>query len=1067
MSEEAEQVEQYMEQAGRWRRRATLIFLIAMVIAAAVVLPPLINISRYQRQITALMTRSLGRPVQLGSVKLRLLPRPGFVLTNLSVGEAAEFGVEPILSAQTVVASIRLSALLTGKVEVERISLDEASLNLVQSGPGRWNLEQIMMGGLVQGMNQTAPTASQPVFRRQAAAFPYLTATNSRVNVKRGLEKLPYSLVGTQLSFWQESPGVWRLRLRGQPARTDMEMSTADAGDLRLEATLQTLGGRGLYQMPLKVQAEWKEAQLGQLSRLLVGSDQGWRGDLTADLSMQGTADEAQTEARLRATSVRREEFVPASPMDFDFHCGLLYEHTKHAVRNLACNTAIGDGKLLVKADLPGEGGQPEASLTVDQLPLQAGLDMLRTLRSGFAPGVSAEGKVSGAVQLSSAPMVVAKPGVRPAAKAGPVAKTGQALAKSGQVAKAGPANGGAAGFQGEMTISDGSLRGGALSKPLALPKIVLTAAGNPGAGPGNAAEAGLSTRFALALGGVEGGKAAPESGKAAAESGKAAAAGAKAETAAAPVRRQELMVRLLLTAAGYQVGVSGSAAPERLRELVYALGVKRSQAMDSVAGGQADVDGMGVGPWVTSADVPAAAPVQSATPIRGDAQAKGPSAKSGFGAKSGMGVRPGTLATSVMSSMAAVAPGGSDTLTGTVHLHRVAWAAPYLAHAVEFPEAVVSLTGKTASASGSFVYGALTGTASVNGIRNSCAGSECAPEVEIHLGSVDAATIEGALLGAPEKKTLLSPLMDRVRSSQPTPWPDAAVKVEAESLALGPVTMHKAVLAMKLKGKELTLESWQAGLLGGEAKGTGRAGWNGSQLAYTIEGSFSGITGAQLGALLDREDARVDAKASAHADAKAETHGNAEAGAKPASGEDDEEQKAPAGPPATATAGMWAGGPVDGSGKVELSGLTAKELAASAAGTVHFHWVKGAVPVSAAGAAPAGAAAETKTAETGTAGTGTSGTGTFGTGASGTGTAGTGVAGKAAVATRFDAWTGTATIGGGKIVLGSNSLNLGKHAAAVAGSVPFGGAAKFTLAAGKPAETQAEAGAGASPAKK
>ena len=63
MTEDIEQVEQYVQRTSRLRRRATLIFLIAVLIAAAVVLPPLINISRYQREITALMTRSLGRPV--------------------------------------------------------------------------------------------------------------------------------------------------------------------------------------------------------------------------------------------------------------------------------------------------------------------------------------------------------------------------------------------------------------------------------------------------------------------------------------------------------------------------------------------------------------------------------------------------------------------------------------------------------------------------------------------------------------------------------------------------------------------------------------------------------------------------------------------------------------------------------------------------------------------------------------------------------------------------------------------------------------------------------------------
>ncbi|HEY9126969.1 MAG TPA: AsmA family protein, partial [Acidobacteriaceae bacterium] len=706
MSEEASQVEQYLKTTSRLRRRATQIFLIAVIICAAVVLPPFVNISRYQREITALMTRSLGRPVRLSSVNLRLLPRPGFVLNNLSVAEAQEFGVEPILSAESVVASIRLSALLTGKVEVDRINLDNASLNLVQSSPGRWNVEPFMMGGLVQGMNQTAPTAAQPVFRRQPAAFPYLEAHNSRVNIKHGLEKLPYSLTNTQLSFWQESPGVWRLRLRGQPSRTDMEISAGDTGDLRLEGTLQTLPGRGLYQMPLKIQAAWREAQLGQLSRLLLGSDQGWRGDLTADLNIQGTADSAQTEARLRATSVRREEFVPASPMDFDVHCGLLYQHTQRAIRNLACNTGIGGGKLAVKADLPGNSGQPEATLMVDGLPLQAGLDMLRTVRNGFAPNLSADGKVSGELHLNPQQPAPAKPARPSARNAAPATPTQSA-------------------FQGELTITDGALRGGPLSRPISLPRMVLTAAELPASTPGNSPKAALITRFPLPL---------------------SAPAGNKTETAPASspgslnsVHGLELNIRLQLTSNGYEVAMNGSAAPERVREVVYALGVKRTPALDSISGGQADLDGVAGGPWIAPAGSPGGIASQGA-----NSTVDQKTTTQGMAASVSKPVSVKTPARATQASMPI--PGSSDEITGSVRLHHTSWSAPYLAHGVEFSEAVINFARNTTSANGNFTYGALSGTAALTQI--SCTAAGCSPQIEIHLGDADAATIEGALLG-------------------------------------------------------------------------------------------------------------------------------------------------------------------------------------------------------------------------------------------------------------------------------------------------------------------------------
>ena len=143
---------------------------------------------------------------------------------------------------------------------------------------------------------------------------------------------------------------------------------------------------------------EWRNAQLGQLSRLFTASDAGWRGDLTADIAVQGTPEAAQTKARLRATGVRRAEFAPDTPLDFDANCSFRYQHSLNAAHGVNCNTAIGDGRLDLKAELPGKAGPPEAMLEVKAVPLQAGLDLLRTVRSGFAPGIQVKGAVNGSL---------------------------------------------------------------------------------------------------------------------------------------------------------------------------------------------------------------------------------------------------------------------------------------------------------------------------------------------------------------------------------------------------------------------------------------------------------------------------------------------------------------------------------------------------------------------------------------------------------------------------------------------------------------------------------------------
>ena len=202
------------------------------------------------------------------------------------------------------------------------------------------------------------------------------------------------------MSFWQESPGDWRVRLRGQPVRTDLSLEQADTGIVRLEANLRQ--APELRQMPVHLDLEWREAQLGQLTRLLLGSDAGWRGDLTGELHLDGTADAAQIKTRLRATGVHRAEFAPAAPMDFDANCTLVAHFSTRAIDNLLCDSPLGDGHIRLAGKLaegmPGQDGLPSFSVELDRISVAAGLDALRTVRSGLAPGLEATGSASGKI---------------------------------------------------------------------------------------------------------------------------------------------------------------------------------------------------------------------------------------------------------------------------------------------------------------------------------------------------------------------------------------------------------------------------------------------------------------------------------------------------------------------------------------------------------------------------------------------------------------------------------------------------------------------------------------------
>jgi len=883
-----------------WNRRVALIGGLVALIAAAVVLPPLVNVGRYQHQISALMARSLGRPVSISGVEIRLLPRPGFVLHDLSVSEDPNFGAEPVLSAQTVVASIRILSLWRGRLEIDRVSVDEASLNLVRTATGKWNLDSLVMGAqpVLTGQSQS-PGEAAP---RAYAHFPYLEATNSWVHLKFGVEKSPYSLQDTDLSLWQDAPGQWRFRLRGQPVRTDIPMSLADTGELRAEGSLHA--ARQLREMPLQLQVEWRDAQLGQLSRLLLGSDAGWRGDVTADIEIKGTPDSAQTKARLRVIGVRREEFAPETPLDFDANCNLRYQHSQNAIHDLGCDTAIGDGRLHLKGELPGNGAQPEGMLEVSQVPVQAGLDLLRTIRGGFAPGISAKGVVNGSLTYK-----IPDAGAPEAKK--PSRRTGMPRHASREAESAAlPVN-----LHGALTMEGVQLKGGELKEPLLLPKITWTAAllaasvpnsspnSVPVAAAGSNSSVGLSTRFTLVLA-----PGTPPATPAAGQSGTAAETGAGTGALPAATSAQSATVRLEWNARGYDAAVNGSAGIARLRDLAYAFGLPHLDAADGLGAGNADFDFAAAGPWIPSEDSASSEQIDQAAPTS-TASASGIAAAKDSGA----------------AAQVLFAAGASqNTFSGSLQLRHAQWKAAYLARPVDLTQATLTVSAARIAFASDFSYGgakaagkegqkdaaktdsgnAVHGSVTVNAQTDCKQGAasdpslepkanSCAPQVVLRFGALDAGALQTALVGAPEEKSIFAPLMARVSPVERPKWPEAAVTVQADSLTLGPATLLKPTARMRFKSSEIVMEDWTAGLLNGSANGTGHIAWAAGKPEYTFDGNFSKIDGTALGSLLSAS---------------------------------------------------WEGGAVSGKGSVKLSGLAAKELASSATGELTFDWPHGAI---------------------------------------------------------------------------------------------------------------------------
>ncbi len=365
-----------------------------VLLALAIFLPPLINLGKYKRSITASMSEALGRPVYVGDMQLRLLPMPGIVMSDFTVEEDPAFGAEPALHANSVVASLRMTSLWRGRLEVSRISLDEANLNLVRNAAGQWSVGSVLL--------RAAQIPNAPTGQRHAGPrprFPYIEATNARIDFKNGAEKRPFSLMNAEFSMWQASADEWRLRLKAQPVRTDRELHLSDTGELQVEGSLRRAAD--LNDMPVRLRAEWSGAQLGQVSRLLAGFDSGWRGDLHATTTIGGTVGDHAAADAAGGEQPAAAGFSAGADAGCERHLpGRIPASEADAWTGITCFWPVGSGHLLLTGKVhtfaPAEA---QLQLEVNQVPAEFPLQVLGLMRP-YAQNVTATGALNGSFQM-------------------------------------------------------------------------------------------------------------------------------------------------------------------------------------------------------------------------------------------------------------------------------------------------------------------------------------------------------------------------------------------------------------------------------------------------------------------------------------------------------------------------------------------------------------------------------------------------------------------------------------------------------------------------------------------
>jgi uncharacterized protein involved in outer membrane biogenesis len=137
-----------------------VLILVVLLVAAALLVPRLIDVNRYHNLIQAELEKQLGRQVSLGEIGLSLFP-PSLNAKNAVIADAPGFGEgqQPFATIEQLSFSMRFWPLLHHEVDIESLQLERPRIELIRNKEGIWNFASL---GQPQTPAATPPAQSQP-----------------------------------------------------------------------------------------------------------------------------------------------------------------------------------------------------------------------------------------------------------------------------------------------------------------------------------------------------------------------------------------------------------------------------------------------------------------------------------------------------------------------------------------------------------------------------------------------------------------------------------------------------------------------------------------------------------------------------------------------------------------------------------------------------------------------------------------------------------------------------------------------------------------------------------------
>ena len=358
-----------------------ILFFAVMALLGAAIYVPRISADRYRDKVHAALEKALGRRVEIGELRFSLLPTPGLIIANVTIGEDPKIGAEPVAYVTTLKAVPRITSLFGGPLEFASVDLEDASLNLTRVDRAEsdvsWNFASLMR-------------------KETLAAFPSVHMRGGRINFKFGDTKSLFYLLNTDVDLWppDTAKGPWTLRVHGEPARTDRPARGFGSFVLRG----QWLQSNRTTTLDMKLE----QSELGDILTLFNGYESGIHGDVSGDAHLAGPLNRIGIAGRMTVADLHGFNQTPPGGNGWRFSIGGAIDAVGQTI-DLNAKAAGAPSPLALRYRVSDYLRRPRWGLTVNlnHFPLAPVPEIARNLGWAAPADFKFDGTADGAVGYS------------------------------------------------------------------------------------------------------------------------------------------------------------------------------------------------------------------------------------------------------------------------------------------------------------------------------------------------------------------------------------------------------------------------------------------------------------------------------------------------------------------------------------------------------------------------------------------------------------------------------------------------------------------------------------------